>query len=744
MSRRSRLGEDTREQQRRSGGQHPAVPLHRAARQPDRGRWQDRWDGRAHLRDAQPVRSAGRADRLRCPADKLYVLDMFPYPSGAGLHVGHPLGYIGTDVLGRFPRMNGATSCTRWATTRSGCRPSSTRSAPAPIRGPPPRRTSSGTGRSCDELGFAHDPRRSVATTDVEFYRWTQWIFLQLFNAWYDADAQRARPIDGAGRRVRRRHPSGARRLPTWNELTASPSSSGCWPSHRLAYISEAPVNWCPGLGTVLSNEEVTADGTVRDRQLPGLPAQPAPVDDADHRLRRPADRRPGPAGLAGVGEGHAAQLDRPIGRRPGRRSRSLGADRRRDRGLHHPPGHPVRRHLHGAGARSTRWSASITASEWPAGTDPRWTGGADTPAEAVERVPADRPRARPIWTGRRPRRRPASSPVPTPATRSPATEIPVFIADYVLMGYGTGAIMAVPGQDTRDWDFATAFGLPIVRTVQPPARPPGGRGRSPATARRSTAPTTRSSLNGLDVAEAKAAMIEWLAAKGCGQPQVQYKLRDWLFSRQRYWGEPFPIVYSTEPGSRTSPIALPDSLLPLELPDVIDYAPAVLRPDGRRFHTGAAAGPGHRVGDRRRWTWATGRKTYRRELNVMPQWAGSCWYELRYLDPTQQRAFRRPGGREVLDGPQATSATASGTPAASTCTSAASSTRCCTCCTRGSGTRCCSTWATCPARSRSGGCSTRATSRPTPTPTSAGSTCRPRMSFVDADGKSSATRAGR
>ncbi|HEY4992256.1 MAG TPA: class I tRNA ligase family protein, partial [Nakamurella sp.] len=211
---------------------------------------------------------------------------------------------------------------------------------------------------------------------------------------------------------------------------------------------------------------------------------------------------------------------------------------------------------------------------------------------------------------------------------------LPIFIADYVLMGYGTGAIMAVPAQDGRDWEFATAFGLPIIRTVQPPADHPADQaytGDGPAI----NSANHELSLNRLDVAAAKSAMVDWLADKGFGRPEKQYKLRDWLFSRQRYWGEPFPIVYDDDGVA----IALPDDLLPLTLPEVSDYSPQSFDPQDA---TSEAVPPLARATE---WAFVTldlgdGPKRYRRELNVMPQWAGSCWYELRYLDPTNEKTF--------------------------------------------------------------------------------------------------------
>ena len=278
----------------------------------------------------------------------------------------------------------------------------------------------------------------------------------------------------------------------------------------------------------------------------------------------------------------------------------------------------------------------AITAPAWPLGTEQSWTGGRATPGEAVadyrlaasRKSDLDRQENRDktgVFTGA--------------YAANPATNalLPVFVADYVLMGYGTGAIMAVPGQDTRDWDFAKAFDLPIIRTVQPTADHDEGTaftGEGLAI----NSSNGEVSLDGMGVAEAKATMIAWLTEKGLGRAHVQYKLRDWLFSRQRYWGEPFPIVYDDDDVA----IGLPDEYLPLELPEVADYSPKTFDPNDSQS---TPLPPLARATE-----WASveldlgdGPKVYRRELNVMPQWAGSCWYELRYLDPTNEKTFCDP-----------------------------------------------------------------------------------------------------
>ncbi len=285
---------------------------------------------------------------------------------------------------------------------------------------------------------------------------------------------------------------------------------------------------------------------------------------------------------------------------------------------------------------------SELVAERWPSGVDERWTAGAATPGEAIaeyrravaQRSELDRQESRDktgVFTG---------AYATNPAT---GAQIPVFIADYVLMGYGTGAIMAVPGQDQRDWDFAEAFGLPIVRTVAPPEDFDGQAylGEGPA--------INSSFLDGLGIEAAKKAITAWLEAGGVGEGTVQYKLRDWLFARQRYWGEPFPIVYSAD----GRPHPLPESMLPVELPDVADYSPTTFDPDD------ADSEPAPPLAKATDWVEVTldldaqGPQTYRRDVNVMPQWAGSCWYQLRYIDPKNSEAMCDPANERYWMGPQ-------------------------------------------------------------------------------------------
>ena len=394
--------------------------------------------------------------------------------------------------------------------------------------------------------------------------------------------------------------------------------------AHRLAYLHEAPVNWCPGLGTVLSNEEVTAEGR---SERGNFPVFRRPLKQWMLRITAYADRL-----LADLD-----QLDWPESIRVMQRNwigRSVGAN------VHFPiNGHTITVFttrpdtLFGATymvlAPEHPLVDELTADAWPDGTDERWTSGAATPKEAVEAYRAAS--ARTSEVDRQIEDRPKTGVFLGAHATNPATgePIPVFVADYVLMGYGTGAIMAVPGQDQRDWDFAEEFGLPIVRTVQPPDDWPGGPflGEGPA--------INSGFLGGLAVAAAKTRIIDWLTEHGHGEGTVSYKLRDWLFSRQRYWGEPFPIVYDED----GAPRAVPDHELPVLLPEVDDYSPVTFAEDDS---TSEPQPPLGRAAD---WVEVTldlgeGPKVYRREPSTMPNWAGSCWYELRYLDPTNENAF--------------------------------------------------------------------------------------------------------
>ncbi|HEX3200004.1 MAG TPA: leucine--tRNA ligase [Propionibacteriaceae bacterium] len=596
-------------------------------------RWQDRWEAEGTFETANPVGAlvggVGLGDR-----PKLYLLDMFPYPSAYGLHVGHPLGYIGTDVYGRYRRMAGWNVLHTLGFDAFGLPAEQY----AVQRGQHPRTTTESNvanyRRQLRRLGLAHDPRRSVTTTDPAYYRWTQWIFAQIFDAWYDLDAGRARPITelvdelAIGNR-----PTADGRA--WADLSAL-EQQAVIDGHRLAYLADGPVNWCPGLGTVLANEEVTADGR---SDIGNFPVFHRTMRQWMLRITAYADRLLDDLDALDWPESIKTMQRNWIGRSDGARIRFSTSAGPMEVFTTRPdtvfgatfvvlaPEHPL--------------VDVLLPPIWPADIPQSWRGGANGPAEAV----AGYRHAAASKTDRERQESRVKTGVFTGAVATnPATgaSIPVFIADYVLMGYGTGAIMGVPGQDERDWEFAEAYDLPIVRTVQSPE---GFEGR----AYNGDGPAINSGfLDGLDVATAKQAIIDWLTEHDAGEPAVTYKLRDWLFSRQRYWGEPFPIVYDED----GRPLVVPAGQLPVQLPDLPDFRSAALDPDD---DISEPVPPLARAGD-----WVTveldlgeGPRRYRRELNVMPQWAGSCWYELRYLDPINEAAFCDPEVERYWMGPR-------------------------------------------------------------------------------------------
>jgi leucyl-tRNA synthetase len=473
-------------------------------------RWQDRWEAEGTFQTANPVGAMsggiGLGDR-----PKLYLLDMFPYPSGYGLHVGHPLGYIGTDVYGRYRRMAGSNLLHTLGFDAFGLPAEQF----AVQNGQHPRTTTESNvanyRRQLRRLGLAHDPRRSVATTDPTYYRWTQWIFTQIFEAWYDVDASRARPIAELIDELA----SGHRQTPdgrSWTELSAE-EQHAVIDGHRLAYLADGPVNWCPGLGTVLANEEVTVDGR---SDIGNFPVFRRTLRQWMLRITAYADRLLDDLDALEWPESIKTMQRNWIGRSDGARIRFPSLAGAIEVFTTRPdtvfgatfmvlaPEHPL--------------VDALLPPIWPASVPESWHGTAASPAEAV----AGYRQAAASKTDQERQESRVKNGVATGAvTTNPATgaSIPVFVADYVLMGYGTGAIMGVPGQDERDWEFAEAFGLPIVRTVQPPE---GFKGR----AYTGDGPAINSGfLDGLDVAAAKQAIIGWLKEHDAGEAAVTYKL---------------------------------------------------------------------------------------------------------------------------------------------------------------------------------------------------------------------------
>ena len=598
-------------------------------------RWQDYWAANGTFYAPNPAGSLADPDHPRAGAPKLHVQDMFPYPSGAGLHVGHPLGYIGTDSYTRYKRMAGFNVLHPMGFDAFGLPAEQY----AVQTGTHPRTTTEANIEryrvQLRRLGLAYDDRRSFATTDPDYYRWTQWIFLQVFNSWYDPLVRKARPIAA----LIAEFESGDRPTPDqpWAAMTAVERRQ-LVDDHRLAYVSQAPVNWCPGLGTVLANEEVTPEGRSERGNYPVFQRN---LKQWMMRITAYGDRLVDDLDTLDWPEPVKLMQRNWIGR-----SRGATVDFATDAGTAIRVFTTRPDTLFGATymvlAPEHELVDALVPAAWPEGTKPAWTGGHRSPAAAVaayrveaaakteeERV-ADAKAKTGVFIGAY-----ATNPVN-------GARIPVFIADYVLAGYGTGAIMAVPAQDVRDWAFAEAFELPIIRTVRPSSDDFEGAftGDGPA--------INSDWLNGKGVAEAKADMITWLEQHGHGAGATTFRLRDWLFSRQRYWGEPFPIVYD-ETGL---PIALPESMLPVVLPDVDDFSPRTFDPDD------ANSEPETPLSRKKDWVnveldLGDGRKTYTRETNTMPQWAGSCWYELRYLDPQNDKRLVDPDNEAYWMGPQ-------------------------------------------------------------------------------------------
>ncbi|SCY84959.1 leucine--tRNA ligase [Streptomyces sp. NBC_01707] len=609
-------------------------------------RWQDFWD--AHGTYEAPNPTGDLADDPELAAKpKKFIMDMFPYPSGAGLHVGHPLGYIATDVFARHQRMTGHNVLHTLGFDAFGLPAEQY----AVQTGTHPRASTEANMENMKSqlrrLGLGHDKRRSFATIEADYYKWTQWIFLQIFNSWYDTEADRARPIADLVAQFE----NGERPTPDgrdWSALSAVEHAEVLG-QYRLAYASDAPVNWSPGLGTVLANEEVTADGRSERGNFPVFKAK---LRQWNMRITAYADRLLND--LDGLDWPEAIKLQQRnwIGRSEGARV-DFPVDGAGDITVFTTRQDTLFGATYMVLAPEHDLVERIIPAAWPEGTHPVWTGGHASPAEAVtayrkqaaaksdvERQAEAKDKTG-VFTGAY-----ATNPVS-------GEKVPVFIADYVLMGYGTGAIMAVPAHDGRDFAFARAFELPMRCVVEPS----DDRGTDPSTwddafasyeAKLVNSASDEISLDGMGVVEAKAKITAWLQAKGLGEGTVNFRLRDWLFSRQRYWGEPFPIVYD-EDGIAHS---LPESMLPLELPEVDDYSPRTFDPDD------ADTQPETPLSRNADWVNVTldlgdGPKKYRRETNTMPNWAGSCWYELRYLDPNNDQQLVDPAIEQYWMGPR-------------------------------------------------------------------------------------------
>jgi leucyl-tRNA synthetase len=563
---------------------------------------------------------------------KLYVLDMFPYPSGAGLHVGHPEGYTATDIYCRYKRMNGfnvlhpmgwdafGLPAEQYAID-TGTHPSATT-----------KKNIDTFRRQIQMLGFSYDWDREVDTTDPNYFKWTQWIFLQLYNSYFDPDLDKAMPIallDDALRELPRLRAQwedsaylngthqGFLRIP---EAQRDAVRNGLLRLMRLTREAEVPVWWCEGCKAVLANEEVNADGTC-DRKGHNEVYR-RPLRQWILKITAYAERLLKDLELVDWPESIKEQQRNWIGRSEGANVefRIADGEPRIEVFTTRPdtlfgatymvlaPEHPLVEKVTTAAQRKAvevYRAAAVKKSE-------------------LERMQLEKEKTG-VFTGGY-----AINPVNN-------ERIPIWVADYVMMGYGTGAIMAVPAHDTRDFEFAKKFELEIREVVQPlkgeaPAEPnpSGSPGGSPSRIQNEAFVGDGVSVNsglitGLPTPEAKKTITAWLEEKGLGKATVQYKLRDWLFSRQRYWGEPIPIVHCEKCGT----VAVPESELPLELPEMKDYTP-----------TGNAEPPLAKATD-----WVNTKCPQcggpaKRETNTMPQWAGSCWYYLRYIDSQNDRAF--------------------------------------------------------------------------------------------------------
>ncbi|OHO83137.1 leucine--tRNA ligase [Corynebacterium sp. HMSC036E10] len=587
-------------------------------------KWQAYWRDNQTFYAPNPVGDLAPQGQTELPKDKLNVQDMFPYPSGAGLHVGHPLSYIATDVYARYNRMLGKNVLHTLGYDAFGLPAEQY----AIQTGTHPRTTTEANianmRRQLAMLGLGHDPRRSVATTDPEFYRWTQWIFLQIYNAWFDEEQQKARPIEDLVRDLM----SGARQTKdgrNFRDLTTEEKHKAI-DEFRLVYLSDSMVNWCPGLGTVLANEEVTAEGRSERGNYPvfrkRLRQWMMRITDYSDRLLDDLDLLEWPEKVKSmqrnwIGRSRGAEVvfESPAGditvftTRP---DTLFGASY-----VVLAPEHSL--------------VDDLVADSYPTDVDTRWTNGEATPREAVDAYL--RSIAAKSDVERQENKEKTGVFLGTYAVNPVNGEqVPIFIADYVLTGYGTGAIMAVPAHDERDYEFATVFGLPITPVLDGDVSEAAFTGDATHI---NSANESGLDLNGMGKDEAIEAALGWVVDKQKGSEKIQYKLRDWLFARQRYWGEPFPIVYDENGQAH----GLPEDMLPVELPQVEDYNPVAFDPED------ADSEPAPPLAKATDWVEVEldlghGKQKYWRDTNVMPQWAGSSWYQLRYIDPTNTDAL--------------------------------------------------------------------------------------------------------
>lgn len=581
-------------------------------------RWQAYWD--EHHTFATPEKVGKK---------KRYVLDMFPYPSGDGLHVGHPEGYTATDIVSRFARARGESVLHPMGFDAFGL-PAEEHAIKT---GEHPRvqtqRNIDNFTRQLKMLGFSYDWDRVLATTDEEYFRWTQWIFGVLYDTWFDHDQQKGRPIS---------------ELPIPAEVTAKGELAieQYRDSKRLAYLDDALVNWCPKLGTVLANEEVV-DGK---SEVGGHPVKRIPlrqwmlrITDYAERLLDGLDDLDWPTGIKKlqsdwIGRSTGGEVDFYLQRGAPADDTGPFVAFKRARESEGFPADPGKDCLRVYTTRpDTLFGATymVVAPEHPlleVLVKPEQKDEVDAYREKAsfksdrERTDGDRAKTG-VFTG---------SYAINPAD---GRSIPIWVADYVLAGYGTGAIMAVPAHDERDFEFAVAFDLPVIPVVDPPA---DHKQRENILAGKACFAAEGVAINsgeydGKTTAEVKAALTAELAKQGLACEAVNYKLRDWLFSRQRFWGEPFPVLHEIDADGNATGVRrlVPDDQLPVTLPELADF-----KPHGRPEPPLAKADDDWLIVE-------LDGKRYRRETNTMPQWAGSCWYYLRYIDPKNSDALIDP-----------------------------------------------------------------------------------------------------
>ncbi len=524
---------------------------------------------------------------------KFYVLDMFPYPSGAGLHIGHPEGYTASDIVARYKKMKGYNVLHPMGFDAFGL-PTERFSM---VTGIHPKiateRNISVFRNQLKMLGFAYDWSREINTTDPKYFKWTQWMFVTIFNSWFDEELQKARPIE---------------ELPIPENLKDPIEIENYKDQYRLAYIAMIPVNWCEELGTVLANEEID------EWREKGYQVVRRPMRQWMLRITKYAQRLLDDLELVDwpystkemqknwIGRSEGAEIEFPI---VGFEDKILVFTTRPDTlfGATYvvlAPEHPLVK--------------KITSDEHKFAVE-------EYIHQSSLKTDLERTELSKQKTGV-----PIGAFCINPATKQ---KIPIWIADYVLMHYGTGAIMAVPGHDERDFEFAKAYDLPIVQVVKPESSDWDINCKAFVDdGININSSNEEISLDGLKTPEAKEKIINWLESKQIGKRKIQYKLRDWLFSRQRYWGEPIPIIFFEDGTKR----ALDLDELPLLLPDIKEFKP-----------TGTGESP---LAGIESWVNFIDKKTGKRgrfETNTMPQWAGSCWYYLRFIDPHNDNFFCDP-----------------------------------------------------------------------------------------------------